>query len=518
MKRRNENIKGVRRARAVVLAAVMAAGMIGGFVKMAGALSITGIDPEKGPVEGGQVVTITGTDFSQDTKWKQVSGGGWHTCALETGGRVYCWGNNGNGQLGDNTTVYRPTPVAVSTVDGNGAMNGKTITQITTSRFHTCALDTGGQVYCWGSNDNGQLGDNSTTDRWTPVAVNTTAGTGAMNGKIIKQIIAGDSHTCALDIAGQVYCWGNNVYGQLGDNTTTSRWTPIAVNTIVGTGAMNGKTIVQISAGNAHSCALDAAGQVYCWGYNYYGQLGDNTTASSWTPVAVNTIAGTGAMDGKVITQITAGETHTCALDTAGQVYCWGNNAYGRLGDNTVTQRNTPVAVNTTAGTGVMNGKIVIQITASEQYTCALDVAGRIYCWGADEYGQLGDGATTHSRWTPVAVDTSSLPPATYTVVMDAGGAPAPCEDVVVASDGLSLTCTTTAHSAGVVDITVNNGILAQTLVRSYEYVRDIGGGSLIDKLLSPDTGMSALVLLIITGEVVFVVTGIAVFFKMREA
>jgi len=450
-----------------------------------------------------------------------------HTCALDTLGQVYCWGQNGTGQLGDNSTTNRFTPVAVNVTAGTAAMSGKTITQITAGYHHTCALDTAGQVYCWGQNDNGQLGDNSTTDSLIPVAVNVTAGTAAMNGKTITQITANNSHTCALDTAGKVYCWGYNGYGKLGDNSTAQRTTPVAVNTTAGTAAMNNKTIIQIVADLESTCALDTAGQVYCWGNNTFGQLGDNSTTHHSTPVAVNTTAGTAAMNGKTIVQIAASNYHACALDSTDQVYCWGWNNYGQLGDNSTTNGLTPVAVNTAVGSAIMDGKAISQITTGGYYSCALGTVGQVYCWGRNNNGQLGDNSTTDSL-TSVCVHTiydgtgSKLPGLgcgayELTVVMDADGTPAPCINVVIAADGLSLACTTTTHVAGMVDVTVDDGISPQALASGYEYVEEDGGGALIKKILSPSTGVGKIISLAVLGEIVFVAVGVAVFFKLKE-
>jgi len=588
-----------KQLKTTILVLVLGAGVIGGIAKIAGALTVTSVDPEKGPVSGGQEVTVYGNFRVQGSGVVQIATGYEHTCALVISGQVYCWGSGYGGQLGDASNADKLVPASVNTTAGTGDMNGKTITQITAGTYHTCALDNLGQVYCWGENAMGQLGNNSPVYNInTPTAVNTTAGTGDMNGKTITHIATGTHHTCALDTLGQVYCWGYASSGQIGDGTTApQRNTPVAVNTTAGTGDMNGKTIAQIATGFFHTCALDTDGRVYCWGDNGWGQLGDNTNTNSTTPVAVNTTAGTGAMNGKVITQISAGPSHTCALDTAGQVYCWGNNSNGQLGDNSTVNSNIPVAVNTTVGTGDMDGKIIAQVAARVSFTCALDTLGQVYCWGINNNNQLGDGSTTDSA-TPVAVNTtagvsamnnkkitqiaagglqacaldvagqiycwgqtlyyngklgnnsntgSPVPICIHTiydltgselqgpgcnyelaVTMDAGGTPAPCIDVVIASDGLSLTCTTTAHSAGYVDITFSDGINEEILVGGYEYLErygegsgDEGPGDLLDKLLPPNTGNMP-----ISAEAggtlgvvgIGLAVGIAVLVKMKKA
>jgi alpha-tubulin suppressor-like RCC1 family protein len=294
-----------------------------------------------------------------------------HTCALTTVGSVMCWGLNSDGQLGDGTVTTRLTPTAVSAL-------GSGVTAIATGDYHTCALTTGGGVVCWGDNSYGQLGDETTTDRWTPTPV-----TGLGSG--LLAVAAGSYHTCALTTSGGVVCWGYNYSGQLGDGTATDRWTPTAVD-----GLGSGATAIAI--GFSHSCAVTLGGGVKCWGNNSDGQLGDGTTTNRWTPAAVTGL-------GSGVAAIAPGGGHTCALTTSGGVKCWGWNRSGQLGDGTRTSRLTPTAV-------IEMGRGVAAIAASTQeHSCALTTAGRIMCWGQDSYGQLGDGtARRDSRSTPMLV------------------------------------------------------------------------------------------------------------------
>ena len=299
-----------------------------------------------------------------------VAAGYAHTCALTSGGGIVCWGKNELGELGDGTTTQRLTPVAVT-----GLSSGVIAIASSFGYAHTCALTSGGGVWCWGWNNHGQLGDGTIVNHGTPVAVS-----GLSSG--VTAVATGDYHTCALTSAGAVVCWGSNANGQLGDNTTTERHTPVAVS-----GLSSGVTAV--AAGEAYTCALTSGGAVVCWGYNFYGQLGDGTTTQRLTPVAVS-----GLSSG--VTAVAAGYYHTCAVTNGGGVLCWGWNANGQLGDNTTTERHTPVAVS-----GLSSG--VTAVAGGIYHTCAVTSGGGVLCWGYNAYGQLGDGTTT-SRLTPVTV------------------------------------------------------------------------------------------------------------------
>ncbi|MBF1024810.1 MAG: hypothetical protein HXK98_02875, partial [Candidatus Nanogingivalaceae bacterium] len=200
-------------------------------------------------------------------------------CAIASDDKVYCWGDNGNGQLGNGSTTQSNVPVAVSTT---GALAGKTIKRIAAGIWHTCAIASDDKVYCWGDNGNGQLGNGSTTQSNVPVAVSTT---GALAGKTIKRIATGSDHACAVTTDNQVYCWGRNSNGELGNGSTADSNVPVAVSM---PGTLAGKTIKRLSGGSYRTCAIAYDNQVYCWGNNDHGQFGNNSTTSSRTPVATS--------------------------------------------------------------------------------------------------------------------------------------------------------------------------------------------------------------------------------------
>jgi Fibronectin type III domain/Regulator of chromosome condensation (RCC1) repeat/Putative Ig domain len=276
-------------------------------------------------------------------------------------------------------------------VDTSGVLAGKTLTQIAAGGGFTCALDTAGAAYCWGLNNWGNLGDGSTTSSGVPVAVDTG---GVLAGKTLTQIAVGGEHACALDSSGAAYCWGLNSSGELGAGSTADSSVPEAVDA---GGVLAGKTLTQITAGDESTCAVDTEGVAYCWGLNNYGQLGDGSGAVfSTVPVEVD--AG-GALAGRTL--ITAGESDACALDTAGAAYCWGGNAYGELGDGSTVAASIPVPVD---ASGVLAGKTLTQITAggAADHTCSVDAAGAAYCWGDDDGGDLGDDTNGTQSDVPV--------------------------------------------------------------------------------------------------------------------
>ena len=293
-----------------------------------------------------------------------------HTCGLVSGGAAYCWGHGGSGQLGDGTQTKHTTPAPVS--------GGLAFTSLAAGANHTCALVSGGAAYCWGTNWAGQLGDGTNQDRITPVAVS--------GGVAFTSLVAGGIHTCGLTSGGTAYCWGYNGQGQLGDGTSGSyRNAPASVS--------GGLAFTSLVAGNSHTCGLITGGTAYCWGYNYYGQIGDGTSGyGSWYQFRNSPVVVSG---GLAFTGLVAGGSHTCGLISGGTAYCWGDNENGQLGDGSGANRTTPVAVS--------GGLSFTSLVAGDTQTCGVASGDTAHCWGSNYYGQLGDGATDQ-RTTPVAV------------------------------------------------------------------------------------------------------------------
>jgi alpha-tubulin suppressor-like RCC1 family protein len=258
-----------------------------------------------------------------------------------------------------------------------GALAGGAM--VSAGPYHTCGLTTAGDAYCWGYNASGQLGTGTATSQ-EPAPMPVTG------SHTFQAVSAGESHTCGLTTAGDAYCWGDNSYGQLGTGTVTSQEpTPLPVT--------GGHTFQSVSVGYIHTCGLTTAGDAYCWGNNYHGQLGTGST-TPWpseepTPLPVTS--------GHTFQSVSEGYNHTCGLTTAGDAYCWGRNDVGQLGIGTATlQEPTPLPV-----TG---GHPFQAVSAGSSHTCGVTTAGDAYCWGYNLYGQVGSGWWTWSEPAPLPV------------------------------------------------------------------------------------------------------------------
>jgi alpha-tubulin suppressor-like RCC1 family protein len=356
-----------------------------------------------------------------------VIAGGLHSCALTTASRIYCWGWNVFGQVGDGTTGFaHPTPGLVAgglqfrrvsageyrscgiALDdraycwGSSSLTpvvvpgGHLFRQVSVGIEHTCAVTTDGRAYCWGLNNLGQFGTgvHDPSDNYHPVP-EPVAG-----GHLFRQVSAGGYHTCGVTTDNRAYCWGGSGSGQIGDSVkggetcakdggafpVLCRKSPALV--------AGGHRFRQLEAGGGpgqadpgHTCAVTTDDRAFCWGFNAHGQIGNGNLNNAYWPKRV---AG-----GLLFRNVTAGVYDSCGATTDDHAYCWGGNLFGEIGDGTTTQRLTPTLV---AGGHPFN-----QISAGEAHTCARTTAGAAYCWGDNGTGQLGDG-TTITRLKPRAV------------------------------------------------------------------------------------------------------------------
>jgi hypothetical protein len=321
-----------------------------------------------GPVPVRRPVTAGATDTSViGAALDTVAAGAGHTCVSVLFSYVWCWGDNGDGQLGDGTTTASAEPVPVA-----GRLRNKLVLGVAAGRAHTCAMvleeDAFG-TYCWGANDDGQLGDGSTDDQTRPEEV----------AADVIGLSTGADHTCVIGVDLLVSCWGRNDQGQLGvDTSAASSSSPQEIPGLT--------DVVDVAAGADSTCAADADGKAYCWG----GLTGSDVPA----PVP-----------GTDVSQVTVGRAHACGLVgsalTGGSVRCWGADDRGQLGNGMGT-------VDSADPVRVAGNRRYVSVSASGDSTCAVTTTGQGYCWGANDDGQLGTG-DTEQHLTPVAVDQSRV-------------------------------------------------------------------------------------------------------------
>lgn len=296
----------------------------------------------------------------------RLAAGDSHSCAISAGGALYCWGNNDKGQLGVSTApdTSSSSPIRVgSASDWSGIVGGRT---------HSCGLRSG-SIWCWGENGNNQLGDGTTTDRMSPVQVS-----GTNSGWVY--LSSSYRHNCGIKSDHSLWCWGYNYRGQIGNNSTSNQSVPLKIAT------SDWRTV---TAGGGHTCAIKTNGELWCWGSNYEGQigLGDNTGPFK-TPTRVGSASDWADVQ-------TGSGYHSCGLKTNGELWCWGgasDNDYRDYG-------NVPVLVSNT-------GWKRLALGSYSDY--AIHGDGSLWSWGDDEYGRLANGANQSSKSSPYQISTSS--------------------------------------------------------------------------------------------------------------
>ena len=299
-----------------------------------------------------------------------IAAGTGHSCGLSDGRDVFCWGSNSHSVFGLNAAALAASATPVATTHIDPRAAA-----LSAGSIHTCALEIEGSVFCWGDNHLGQVGVGTAQLEYDQPQRLTSLDN-------IRQISAGVTHTCALRSDHVVLCWGHNQFGQIGNGSTG---TVQAVPDVV----LGGITFARIAAGEAHTCGIAVTGLAYCWGLGADGRLGNGTVQSRAAPTSLVGRA-------QPFIAITAGGSHTCALGRTGEAFCWGNGSDGQLGTGRTTIELAPARVATTLR--------FRDIVAGTAHTCARTLTGDVYCWGVNHLGQLGDGRAPTSSAVPVQV------------------------------------------------------------------------------------------------------------------
>jgi alpha-tubulin suppressor-like RCC1 family protein len=322
-----------------------------------------------------------------------IDSGGYHSCALLSDSTVWCWGSNNDGELGNGTTSdVNPSAGQVPGLT--------TVLDIGLGANHSCAVVGSTQMYCWGARFDGQCGVQggaSSDDILDPTFVWDTT-TGAPMNDALKAD-GGANHTCALVETDRVRCWGSNSVGQLGDGSTNTHVNPVYV--LAPTGYTPHENFSAVTTGTAYTCALNSlTSRAECWGANNYGQLGDGSTTQREIAVVVRNPDSTAMTS---VSHISAGFQHTCAV-AGGVAKCWGTNTFGQLGVGVGSTGEHYATTVRMSGTGpdMINA---MTIDAGYNFTCAIvGTEHELYCWGKDDNGELGNGYPTDDSFHPVAV------------------------------------------------------------------------------------------------------------------
>lgn len=319
-------------------------------------------------------------EASGSTNWLEVSAGGDFTCALKSGGTLWCWGFNADGQLGVGNLALRssPTPVVGNTSATAGPWNA-----ITAGGATACALRLNRTLWCWGSNVKGQLGNNSFAGR------STTPVPESSNGIDWTAVNAGGAHACATKLNGFLFCWGDNTLGQVGNGQIGNF---IRVPTVEATFSNAWR---QVSTGRDHTCAVKNDGSLWCWGSNSFGQLGINSTVGQTFATQEATFANTWS-------SVTAGGVHSCAIKLDRTAWCWGGNLTGQLGNGSIITPFPPPA-NQLFPLPITGNGSYLSLEVGLSHSCGIRITNRVSCWGGNADGQLGNGTgTTTSIPTPI--------------------------------------------------------------------------------------------------------------------
>ena len=301
------------------------------------------------------------------TTWSTISGGYGQTIATKTDGTLWAWGGNIKGELGDGTELPKSSPVQVGT--------GTTWLKVSSGYLHNVGTKTDGTLWTWGSNSQGQLGQGNNIYKSSPVQV------GALT--TWSDISSGQYHVTATKTDGTLWTWGYNASGQLGQGDATSRLSPVQIG--------SGTTWSKVANGYVYSMATKTDGTLWLWGYNGYGQLGDGTTINRSSPVQV------GALTNWANANVSDGNTFSSALKTDGSLWTWGRNTYGQLGDGTTSNRSSPVQV------GILTSWS--KMKCSHNHIMATKTDNTLWLWGVNTYGQLGQGNIIYKS-SPVQVGT----------------------------------------------------------------------------------------------------------------
>ena len=323
---------------------------------------------------------------------------------IDKKGKVYKWGYNKYGELGDGTTNYGNEPICISDIE-NSPLKGKNIVDVYDGSI---AKDSDGKLYSWGYNSDGQLGNGTTVNSSMPICISDIENS-PLSGKDIVDVYEISEVVIAKDSSGKLYSWGENYSGQLGNGRTENSSMPVCISDIESS-PLKGKNIVNIYVDFSTMIAKDSDGKLYSWGYNGSGQLGDGTTTNSSMPICISDIE-SNPLKGKKIVDVHNYDSTIIAKDSNGKLYSWGENEYGELGNGTGTTENSsmPICISDIENSPLRE-KNIVKIYTGADTIMAKDSSGKLYSWGSNNFGQLGNGTTENSSMPICISDMENSP------------------------------------------------------------------------------------------------------------
>lgn len=409
-------------------------------------------------VDQSSPVLIDTTSAGITNSFLHVSVGMDQTCAIHETGKVYCWGIGTSGGLGNASTSNSLVPVEIDMSTHGLYDNDFVALSQNNTEGDMCALHSSGKVYCWGVGIYGSLGDGAGVDRSSPVEID-------MSGVVEENVFISLTNNCAVQTNLKGFCWGRNFYGRVPVGNETDQLSPVEVDmgtsgksnefriisagrymtvaehddgtllsagrTVhggVGTGVVDYNTnfstlsfpasssgiFTDLSLGGSSSCAIDSDGEVYCWGSSYYGLMGNGSSSGDdghYGPVEID--MSTSFDTTNDFTKISLSNDHVCGIHSTGRLYCWGRNNRGMLGIGSTTDQAYPQVV--------MSGTTFVDVAVNELDTCAIETGGKVYCWGYNGDGQIGDGSTTSST-SPVEISLGEAPSNNFTQISGSSG------------------------------------------------------------------------------------------------
>ena len=452
MNRGSATSSSARSVRAALVASLLIAASVVGVaaapvVLAAGAQPLsTGLDADGQLGNGVASSRRTPGSVSVPATMVAIAAGRQHAYALDDTGRIWAWGDNSRGAVGDGTNTDRQTPVRLALTN---------VVQVEAGHYHGIALRADGTVWTWGFGNLGQLGLGTTGNRNSPVQVPGLSG--------IAAVAAGRDMSYAVRSNGTMMAWGNNSFGEVGDGTTTRRTSPVAV-----VGLTN---VVEVAGGRDHALVVRSNGSMWAWGANERGQVGNGSTANRLTPVEVL---------GGSVAHVDAGAEHSLAVMTNGTVRAWGRGQRGQLGLGTTSNQTTPTVVPGLSG--------IVEVGDGRDHSFAMNAAGAVWAWGNNDEGQLGDGTTTR-RLSPVRINALSG------IVAAQGGRamtiflPGASADPDVTPPSVPGKPNVTSTVAGRADVTWEASTDDRATSLTYSVYRD-GGGTPIGTVLGGTSGI----------------------------